>query len=84
MMEWRGLRMSDLMLEFYDGPHATPPPADGGPVYLGIKNITDAGLLDLSEVRHIAEADFRNGRSGSHCGPVTWCSRTRPHCTDTR
>lgn len=58
MTVWRELRMSELMAEFHDGPHATPPPADKGPVYLGIKNITDAGLLDLSDVRHIAEEDF--------------------------
>jgi len=56
--EWRSLKMADVMEEFYDGPHATPPPADDGPVYLGIKNITEAGLLDLSDVRHIAEGDF--------------------------
>jgi type I restriction enzyme S subunit len=58
MSEWRPLKMADVMAEFYDGPHATPPPADDGPVYLGIKNITDSGVLDLSEVRHIAEEDF--------------------------
>ncbi len=50
--------MRDLMVEFHDGPHATPAPAAAGPVYLGIKNITDAGLLDLSDTRHIAEEDF--------------------------
>lgn len=58
MTEWRTLRMRDLMVEFHDGPHATPATADDGPVYLGIKNITDAGRLDLTEVRHIAEEDF--------------------------
>lgn len=50
--------MAEVMAELYDGPHATPAPADDGPVYLGIKNITDTGLLDLSDVRHIAEEDF--------------------------
>lgn len=58
MTEWRELSMRDVMLEFYDGPHATPAVADEGPVYLGIKNITDGGMLDLREVRHIAEEDF--------------------------
>jgi type I restriction enzyme S subunit len=58
MSEWRPMKMADVMAEFYDGPHATPPPADDGPVYLGIKNLTDSGALDLSEVRHIAEEDF--------------------------
>lgn len=46
------------MAEFHDGPHATPKSADAGPVFLGIKNITDDGRLDLSTVRHIAEEDF--------------------------
>jgi len=58
MTEWRRLQMRDLMREFYDGPHSTPAPADDGPIYLGIKNITESGSLDLSEVRHIAESDF--------------------------
>ncbi|HUR18671.1 MAG TPA: restriction endonuclease subunit S [Acidimicrobiales bacterium] len=58
MTEWRSLAMRDLMVEFHDGPHATPSPADAGPVYLGIKNITEAGLLELSDTRHIAEEDF--------------------------
>ncbi len=58
MSEWREIRMRNLMLEFHDGPHATPSPAEDGPIYLGIKNITDSGSLDLTDVRHIAEEDF--------------------------
>lgn len=58
MSPWRTLAMRDLMVEFHDGPHATPSPADDGPVYLGIKNITDQGALDLRDIRHINEADF--------------------------
>lgn len=58
MTEWRALQMREVMLGFFDGPHATPAPAESGPVFLGIKNITDAGALDLSEIRHIAEDDF--------------------------
>jgi type I restriction enzyme S subunit len=54
----RLFRMSEVMAEFYDGPHATPPESADGPVYLGIKNITEDGRLDLSQVRHISEADF--------------------------
>lgn len=42
----------------YDGPHATPKPAMAGPVFLGIKNITEDGKLDLTTVRNIAEEDF--------------------------
>jgi type I restriction enzyme S subunit len=63
--------MRDLMLEFHDGPHATPHPAEDGPVYLGIKNITDAGSLDLTEVRHISEEDFSQ-----------WTRRVEPQAGD--
>ena len=42
----------------YDGPHATPPEADSGPVFLGIRNLTPEGRLDLSEVRHVSEEHY--------------------------
>ena len=42
----------------FDGPHATPPKSDEGPVFLGIKNIREDGGLDLSNTRYISEADF--------------------------
>lgn len=71
MSQWRNLRMRDLMVEFHDGPHATPAPADEGPIYLGIRNITDAGLLDLSDIRHIAEKDFAH-----------WTRRVTPQAGD--
>ncbi|MGH3087424.1 MAG: restriction endonuclease subunit S, partial [Rubrobacteraceae bacterium] len=45
-------------MNLYDGPHATPKPVSNGPVFLGIKNITDDGRLDLSEIRHISEEEF--------------------------
>lgn len=69
--EWRELSMSEVMAEFYDGPHATPSPADDGPVYLGIKNITETGHLDLSDVRHIAEEDY-----------AKWVARVEPRAGD--
>ena len=43
----------------YDGLHATPRESDSGPVFLGIKNVTPQGRLDLSAVRHIAETDYK-------------------------
>ena len=46
--------------EVFDGPHATPKPSEDGPVFLGIKNLTDSGQLDLSTVRHISEAEYAN------------------------
>jgi len=50
--------ISTLYEGLFDGPHATPKPANEGPVFLGIKNITEDGRLDLSDIRHIAEEDF--------------------------
>jgi type I restriction enzyme S subunit len=48
----------DYALGIYDGPHATPKESSDGPVFLGIKNITDQGRLDFSEVRHVSEEEF--------------------------
>lgn len=55
----------------YDGPHATPEPSDSGPVFLGIKNVTDDGRLDFSEIRHVAEKDFSK-----------WTRRVKPQKDD--
>ena len=63
--------MGDVMAEFYDGPHATPPASETGAIYLGIKNITDDGRLDLDKVRRIAEADY-----------ATWTKRVEPRAGD--
>lgn len=54
---WRVEPVGQVVEGIYDGPHATPPEAGLGPVFLGIKNLTGSGL-DFAEVRHIAEADF--------------------------
>jgi len=59
--------MKDVMAEFYDGPHATPPFSSDGPIYLGIKNMTEDGHLDFSDIRHISEDDY-----------VTWTRRVEP------
>ena len=50
--------IEDYCLGIYDGPHATPTEAGDGPVFLGIKNITDDGALDLSEIRHVSEEEY--------------------------
>lgn len=55
---WARLPVKELYEGLFDGPHATPPPSDDGPVFLGIKNIREDGGLDLASVRHIAESDF--------------------------
>lgn len=54
---WRVAAMRDVVADVYDGPHATPPEASEGPVFLGIKNLTGTSL-DLGEVRHISESDW--------------------------
>jgi type I restriction enzyme S subunit len=56
--KWRKVPIKEVYSGLFDGPHATPKPSDEGPVFLGIKNITEDGHLDLSDVRHIAEEDF--------------------------
>ena len=55
----------------YDGPHATPPEADSGPVFLGIKNVTPEGRLDLSEIRHVSEEHYPK-----------WTRRVTPQAND--
>lgn len=50
--------IKDYCLGIFDGPHATPKETDDGPVFLGIKNITDDGALDLSEIRHVSEEEY--------------------------
>jgi hypothetical protein len=58
MKDWKRVSIETVYSSLYDGPHATPKPATEGPVFLGIKNITEDGRLDLSDIRHIAEDDF--------------------------
>lgn len=60
-----------LSLGIYDGPHATPAEADEGPVFLGIKNVTAEGRLDLSDIRHLSEEDYPR-----------WTRRVEPRSDD--
>jgi len=64
---WKKVPIKELYSGFWDGPHATPKEADSGPIYLGIKNISEDGHLDFSDIRHIAEEDFPR-----------WIKRTEP------
>ena len=50
--------VKEVALGIYDGPHATPPEADEGPIFLGIKNVTADGRLEISDVRYILEQHF--------------------------
>ena len=62
MNELQTAPIKNFALGIYDGPHATPKDVDEGPVFLGIKNVTPEGHLDLSEIRHVSGQEFRNGR----------------------
>ncbi len=55
---WKETTIGEIIYNLYDGPHATPEPSDEGPIFLGIKNITEDGRLDLTDVRHISEDAF--------------------------
>jgi len=55
---WKKLIVDDIIEGLFDGPHATPTPSTEGPVFLGIKNLTEDGKLKLDEIKHIAESDF--------------------------
>ena len=50
--------IKDYCIGIYDGPHATPGDSDSGPIFLGIKNITNDGRLDFSEIRNVSEQEF--------------------------
>ena len=63
--------IKDFALGIYDGPHATPKESSEGAVFLGIKNITDDGRLDFSEVRHVSEQELPK-----------WTRRVTPQAND--
>lgn len=56
-MSWEKVCIKDVALGIFDGPHATPPEADSGAIFLGIPNFVN-GQLDLSEIRYISEDDL--------------------------
>lgn len=67
---WRVAAVSDVVENVYDGPHATPPEATAGPVFLGIKNLTGTSL-DLGDVRYIGEDNW-----------AQWTRRVTPQVDD--
>jgi len=67
---WQASAIRDVVEGVYDGPHATPPEASAGPVFLGIKNLTGTSL-DLSEIRHVDEQDWER-----------WTRRITPTAND--
>lgn len=54
---WRHVPVREVCEGLFDGPHATPPEADSGAVFLGIKNFRPTSL-DLTSVRYISEDDW--------------------------
>jgi type I restriction enzyme S subunit len=50
--------IKEYCVGIYDGPHATPMESPEGPVFLGIKNMTEDGRLDFTEIRHVSEEEF--------------------------
>ena len=69
-MDWDSSSIADVVEGVYDGPHATPPEAASGAVFLGIKNLTGIAL-DLTEIRHIGEAEW-----------AKWTKRVEPRSGD--
>lgn len=67
---WSVARIQDVVEGVYDGPHATPPEAKEGAVFLGIRNMTGTSL-DMSDIRHIAETDWEQ-----------WTRRVEPRAGD--
>lgn len=58
MKGWKEVTFNSVYLGLYDGPHATPKESETGAIFLGIKNVTEDGRLDLSDIRYIAEEDL--------------------------
>lgn len=56
-MSFKTVAIKDIG-KLFDGPHATPPLANEGAIFLGIKNISEDGHLDFSEIRYVSEQDF--------------------------
>lgn len=71
MSELQTAPIKNFALGIYDGPHATPKEANEGPIFLGIKNVTPEGRLDLSEIRHVSEQEF-----------TKWTKRVTPQKDD--
>lgn len=67
---WLVKPVENMVKGIYDGPHATPPESDVGPIFLGIKNLTGTSL-DFAEVRHINEDQW-----------TKWTRRVTPQAGD--
>ena len=52
---WRFAPVGDVVDGIYDGPHATPPESEEGPVFLGIKNLATGVELTERELISVLE-----------------------------
>jgi type I restriction enzyme, S subunit len=75
--EWHEVALGDLA-EIFDGPHATPPKTEGGPIFLGISNLAN-GRLDLSNTEHLSEEHYEQWtrRVVPQLGDVVFSYETR-------
>ena len=72
MSEWKRVKLGEVSLGIYDGPHATPAPCETpGPYFLGIPQISSLGFIDMASPRYIAERDYS-----------TWTRRVVPQYGD--
>ena len=56
--KWPSVEIGSVA-DIYDGPHATPPMVEDGPIFLGIDALDD-GRLNLDCARHVSEEIFRD------------------------
>lgn len=65
-------RIGDISIGIFDGPHATPTLYETGEaVFLGIREITEHGQLDVSAARWVSEVDYPK-----------WTKRVTPQAGD--
>lgn len=57
MSEWKRCTVGDVC-EVFDGPHATPPQSNNGPIYLGIPSIRSDGSIDYENSKRISYENY--------------------------
>lgn len=57
MSEWKRCTVGDVC-EVFDGPHATPPQSNDGPIYLGIPSIRSDGSINYENSKRISYENY--------------------------
>ncbi|ACR11943.1 putative type I restriction-modification system specificity subunit [Teredinibacter turnerae T7901] len=70
-MSWITASLKDFACTVFDGPHATPKDSESGHSFLGIKNVSENGSLDLSDPKFISDEEFPK-----------WTRRVKPKKND--